>query len=606
MTAITNLLWILNEIRTHFNLPDTKNNRGAIVKILGVHDGINASACLLEDGRIKHCIQEERLTDIKNYIGFPTRSVQKILELEHIAGTEIDHVAIASLATFSSDNPADNLLSSYRKKASVIRSSIIDVGIKTPFYTIYRSHRQKERLKNLAALNIPPDRASFIDHHLCHAATAYYGSPWKDDDVLVLTSDGSGDGLCATVYTGRSGTLTKIAETEAGNSIGDIYSRVTFMLGLIPHEHEWKIMGLAPYAPEKGVQKSYQYIKNYLAVPDGELKYHRLIPESTKSVYRRMRRDLEFQRFDWIAGGVQLFTEEMLCRWIQNAINKTGIRKIALAGGVFMNVKANKRIMEMPDVENIFIFPSCGDESTSIGAAYQRYAELCRETGKEVDIPPLRDIYFGPSFTEGEVRGALSNYRDLFSAEQRSDIEQDVAELIAGGDIVARFSGRLEFGARALGNRSILADPSNTGCVRTINMMVKKRDFWMPFAPVMRAEQQNDFIINTKQIPSPYMMLSFDTTKRREEFIASVHPADYTARAQILEEPYNPEYYRLIREFEKRTGRGVLLNTSFNLHGYPVVCDPDAALRVFRNSGLRFLALGNYLVSKTSGTQKAG
>jgi len=576
------------------------------VKILGVHDGINASACLLEDGRIRHCIQEERLTDIKNYIGFPTRSIKKILELEHIAGTEIDYVAIASFATFASDNPADNLLSSYRKKASVIRSSIIDFGIKTPFYSVYRSLRQKERKKNLADLNIPLDRATFIDHHLCHAATAYYGCPWKDEDVLVLTSDGSGDGLCATVYTGRSGTLTKVAETEAGNSIGDIYSRVTFMLGLIPHEHEWKIMGLAPYAPEKGVQKSYRAIKNYLAVPDGELAYHRLIPESTNSVYRRMRRDLEFQRFDWIAGGVQRFTEEMLCRWIQNAIRKTGIKKIALAGGVFMNVKANKRIMELADVEDIFVFPSCGDESTSIGAAYQRYAELCRETGKEVDIPPLRDIYFGPAFPEGEVQVALSDYRDHFSVAHTSDIERDVADLIAGGEVVARFAGRMEFGARALGNRSIVADPSNQACVRTINMMVKKRDFWMPFAPVIRAEQQHDFIINEKRVLSPYMMLSFDTTSRRNEFIASVHPADYTARAQILDESYNPDYHRLIREFEKRTSRCVLLNTSFNLHGYPVVCDPGAALRVFENSGLRFLALGNYLVSKPSGTNKAG
>jgi carbamoyltransferase len=579
---------------------------GAIVKILGVHDGINASACLLEDGRIKHCIQEERLTNIKNYIGFPTRSVQKILELEHIAGTEIDYVAIASFATFASADPADNLLSSYRKKASVIRSSLIDFGIKTPFYSMYRTLRQKDRLKNLTSLNIPADRATFIDHHLCHAATAYYGCPWKDEDVLVLTSDGSGDGLCATVYTGRSGTLTKVAKTEAGSSIGDIYSRITFMLGLIPHEHEWKIMGLAPYAPEKGVQKSYQYIKNYLAVPDGGLTYHRLIPESTNAVYRRMRRDLEFQRFDWIAGGVQLFTEEMLCRWIQNAINKTGIKKIALAGGVFMNVKANKRIMEIAEVTDIFVFPSCGDESTSIGAAYQRYAELCREGGREVTIPPLRDIYFGPAFTDSEIQAVLSGCQDRFSVAHSSDIQRDVSDLIAGGEVVARFAGRMEFGARALGNRSILADPSNQACVRTINMMVKKRDFWMPFAPVIRAEQQHDFIINKKRVLSPYMMLSFDTTPRRNEFIASVHPADYTARAQILDESYNPDFHRLIREFEKRTQRGVLLNTSLNLHGYPVVCDPSAALRVFENSGLQYLALGNYLVSKQGTAGKAG
>jgi len=576
------------------------------VKILGVHDGINASACLLENGRIKHCIQEERLTNIKNYIGFPTRSVQKILELEQLAGTEIDHVAIASFATFASKDPADNLLASYRKKASVIRSSLIDFGLKTPFYSMYRSLRQKERKKNLTNLNIPADRATFIDHHLCHAATAYYGCPWRDEDVLILTSDGSGDGLCATVYTGRSGALTKVAETEAGSSIGDIYSRVTFMLGLIPHEHEWKIMGLAPYAPERGVQKSYQYIKNYLAVPDGELKYHRLIPESTNAVYRRMRRDLEFQRFDWIAGGVQLFTEELLCRWITNAVRKTGIKKVALAGGVFMNVKANKRIMGLADVTDIFVFPSCGDESTSIGAAYQRYAELCREGGREVNIPPLRDIYFGPAFTDREIQAALSGCQDRFSVAHSGDIERDVSELIAGGEVVARFAGRMEFGARALGNRSILADPSNQACVRTINMMVKKRDFWMPFAPVIRAEQQHDFIINEKRVLSPYMMLSFDTTPRRNEFIASVHPADYTARAQILEESYNPDYHRLIREFEKRTNRGVLLNTSFNLHGNPVVCDPAAALRVFENSGLRYLALGNYLVNKQGTGRKAG
>jgi carbamoyltransferase len=576
------------------------------VRILGVHDGINASACLLENGQIRHCIQEERLTNIKNYIGFPKQSIQKILELERIAGTGIDHVAIASHATFSSNDPADNLIKSYKKKTSVIRSGLSDFAQKTPFYTVYRGIRKQERIKNLAVLGIPAERATFIDHHLCHAATAYYGCPWNDDDVLVLTSDGSGDGLCATVYAGRSGTLAKVAETAAGNSIGDIYSRVTFMLGLTPHEHEWKIMGMAPYAPERGIEKSYGAIKNYLAVPDGELAYRRLVPESTTSIYRRMRRDLEFHRFDWIAGGVQLFTEELLCRWIQNAVRKTGIRTIALAGGVFMNVKANKRIMELPEVDRIFVFPSCGDESTSIGAAFQRYAELCRESGKEADIPPLADIYFGPAFSDAEIQAALSGCKNPVSFERKTDIGQASADLIAGGEVVARFAGRMEFGARALGNRSILADPQNPGCVRTINMMVKKRDFWMPFAPVIPAEQQHEFIINPKQVASPYMMLSFDTTRRRDEFIASVHPADYTARAQILDESYNPAYHRLIREFEKRSGRAVLLNTSFNLHGYPVVCDPAAALWVFQNSGLRYLALGDYLVSKPAGEPAAG
>ena len=321
------------------------------MRILGVHDGHNASACLLEDGQIKYCIQEERLTNIKNYFGFPFKSIKKILTLANIDTEELDFVAMASHHTAK---PSDVLIS-YKKQASMLRSKVLDVAMKTPLYSIYKSQRRRERLKNLMKLGIPEERVIFVDHHLCHASAAYYGSPWKDERVLILTNDGSGDGLCSTVYIGEDGNLNKIAETPKGSSIGNIYSRVTFMLGLVPWEHEWKVMGMAPYAPESGAKKSYEVFNKYLSVPDGALTLKRNISEPTYLIYPRLRRELELHRFDWISAGLQRFTEELLCKLVRNAIRKTGIHKIALSGGVFMNVKANKRIMEMEEVEDIFV-----------------------------------------------------------------------------------------------------------------------------------------------------------------------------------------------------------------------------------------------------------
>jgi len=564
------------------------------MRIFGVHDGHNASACLIEDGVITHCIQEERLTNIKNYGGFPEKSINAILKLRNLTINDIDYFALAS--NHSPPNMGDSI-SRYKQSLS-IKGSIMNIGSKTPLYTIYKKKNKNERIQRLTNIGVSKENIRFVDHHLCHASAAYFGSPWwHNEKVLVLTNDGEGDGLCATIFVGDSGKLEKIAETPSGHSVGNIYSRVTFLLGFVPWEHEWKIMGMAPYAPLNGVQKSYKCFQKYLDVKDGELKFTRGTPEPTHRIYPRLRRDLEFHRFDWISGGVQQLAEELLSKWVKNAVSKTDIRKIALSGGVFMNVKANKRIMELDCLDDLFIFPSCGDESNAIGAAFAVYADICHETGQEIDIKPIKDIYYGPSFTDTDVKAVLEQKKDL-NVRFVPDIDKEIASIISGGGIVARCRDRMEFGARALGNRSILADPSNSDCVRTINMMVKKRDFWMPFAPVMIKERTPEYIINPKNIASPYMMLSFDTTGKRGEFMAGVHQADLTARAQILEEEFNCGYYRVLKEYEKITGRGVLLNTSFNLHGYPVVYGPEEALWVFENSELENLALGNYLISR--------
>ncbi len=575
------------------------------MRVLGVHDGHNASACLIEDGHIRQCIQEERLTNRKNYFGFPLKSVEKILGLEKIGVEGLDFVAMASYHT---PRLVERTTDSYKKQGSILRSILIETAIKSPFYSLYRNRLKKERLGNLKALGVREHSIIFVDHHLCHAASAYFGSPWRDEKVLVLTSDGSGDGLCATVYLGERGELTKIAETARGNSIGDIYSRVTFMLGLVPLEHEWKVMGLAPYAPANGAERSYAILRRLLDVSDKGLTFIRRTPEPTQLLYPRLRRELEHHRFDWISAGAQKLTEELLREWVRKAVESTGVHRLALGGGVFMNVKANKVIMEMDEVEDLFVFPSCGDESSSIGAAYMVYAQKRSEANLEVDLSPLRDLYLGPAFTDQDVERSLSKLSARgvgFTATRVPDIEARAAELLAQGKVVARCKGRMEFGARALGNRSILADPSDYGCVRTINVMVKNRDFWMPFAPVMTERRESDYIVNPKKVRAPYMMLSFDTTEKRRELIAAVHQADLTARPQVLEREWNPDYYRILEEFERRTGRGVLLNTSFNLHGYPIVYGPDEALWVFENSGLEHLALGDYLVTKTGSASAA-
>ena len=287
----------------------------------------------------------------------------------------------------------------------------------------------------------------------------------------------------------------------------------------------------------------------------------------------------------------------------KNSIRKTGIHKIALGGGVFMNVKANLFISNLKEVEDMFVFPSCGDESLAIGAAYQLYAGKCKELNKKVNIPPLKDIYFGQEFSQEEIEERLNQEGITdgsdFKVEYYDEIEDVIADLLANNEIVANFQGRMEWGARALGNRSILANASDWGNVKKINMMIKSRDFWMPFAPSILDIYENVYVENHKRIKAPYMIMAFETKPEKvNHLIAAVHPYDLTARPQIVEEDWNPRYYKILTRFRENTGYGGLLNTSFNLHGDPICCTPQDAIYTFKNSGIRYLAIGNFLVQK--------
>jgi carbamoyltransferase len=454
----------------------------------------------------------------------------------------------------------------------------------------------KHLYKIFKELGIEDKETVFIEHHLAHASCAYRSSPWPyDEQVLIFTADGAGDGLSSTVSIGEKGEINRIAESIYYDSLGNVfYSEITRYLGMKPWDHEYKVMGLAPYGkPEYCIDKMKRIIR---LNPRNPLEFQNRIRAYCEGVQPKLRKLLAGQRFDNIAAAAQLWFEELIISWIRYAIEKTDIHKIACAGGLFLNVKANKRIMEMPEVEDAFFYPAAGDDGTPVGAALQGYYEFCKAEGLQPRKVPLADVYYGPSYSNDEIRDVLKNTGWISKAEFYDDIDSIIGELVVKGKIVARFSGRLEWGPRALGNRSILADARDMKIVRRINSAIKQRDFWMPFAPTILEERMNDYLVNART--APYMILAFDTTEKRDEIIAAIHPYDYTCRPQTLNDSWNPGYRKILEIFEKSTGVGGLLNTSFNLHGYPIVCTPEQALWTFERSELDALAIGNYLIKR--------
>jgi carbamoyltransferase len=363
---------------------------------------------------------------------------------------------------------------------------------------------------------------------------------------------------------------------------------------MVEGDHEYKVMGLAPYG-----KSSYclDKIKGIVDIDSSNpLKFKNHMNSFKPSFEIELRRLLRGQRFDNIAAATQEWFETLNLKWIKNAIEKTGIHKIACAGGNFLNVKANKKILSMSEVDDAFFCPAAGDEGLAVGAALRGYFEMAFKDGIMPSKMPLRDSYLGSSFSNEEIEELLKKNNLFEKAEYLDDIDSEIGELLAKGGIVARFSGRMEWGPRGLGNRSILANASDPSTVRTINKAIKMRDFWMPFAPSILNSRIEDYLIDAKI--SPYMILSFDTTEKRNEMSAAIHPYDLTCRPQTVIGEYNPGYENVLKSFEAKTGIGAILNTSFNLHGNPIVWSPDIAIDTFNNSELDAVALGNYLLKK--------
>ncbi len=577
------------------------------MKILGIHDSHNAAAALLDDGRLTAAVQEERLTREKNQYGIPRLAIQDILAMAGLKMQDIDCFAFVNrYQTYTLAGNRDTLLRAFAEADYTAKWRVRTHALRTGWgLRLWQHTHSTARQKIVAEAGFPLHKVRFVEHHLAHAAAAYYGWGKMEEPVLVLTVDASGDGLTATVNTAQKGQITRIAAIPDSESLGFLYAIVTYLMGMMPVEHEYKLMGLAPYAGDAPQVRKIAdaFAGLYVFDRQNPVVWRRApgVPP-IQAATQTIKAIIERQRFDHICGGLQLFFEEFLTQWVQNCIRQTGIRKVALSGGVFMNVKANMEILKLPEVEELFVFPSCGDESNAIGAAYLAFVEANRTAATAIE--PLGALYLGADLTDDEVKTALEQFHFAQPVKwvYHADIETHIADLLAGGHIVARAKGRMEFGARALGNRSILADPSTPNVVRVINDMIKMRDFWMPFAPVIRAEQSAAYMLKPKPMSAPYMIVTFDVRpEKRQEMQAALHPYDWTARPQEIARAWNPDYWRILEHFEALTGRGCLLNTSFNLHGYPIVYRAQDALEVFANSGLEYLALGNYLVSKTQG-----
>ncbi len=576
--------------------------------ILGINSGHNATAALLHHRAIVGCVSEERLLRKKNWVGFPQRSIQVLLRSAGITPKELDRVIIATKDMRSQELFLFTKTFMELGEESPVRRTYGHVAYRYPKLGTLLSQMRKQtvRLKEARmestvldyytdSLKVDSSKIAFADHHLIHSFSVL-PNIFKDESWLIFSLDGEGDGLSATVNLYQNGELRRLCETPDHSSLGWLYLSVTKYLGMRPNEDEFKVMGLAPYA--KDVEDPYNLLKSTIRIEGLRFKTRFRMQNSLQF----LRGEFGRFRFDNVAGAIQRLTEELTSQWVRNGIGATGIRNVALTGGVFMNVKANLEIARIPEVEGLRVMPSCGDESLAIGACLYGYWTSCKEREAEFAPQPLKDLYLGPQYTDDQIFDYLKgkNYGKKYHIGRMNNPEKQLSQLLAEGRIVARFSGRMEWGARALGNRSILASPADPKVVRRINEQIKGRDFWMPFAPSILKEDEDRYIVNPKRIPAPHMIMAFESTKEaRRDLVAAIHPYDFTLRPQVVDKDSNPLYHGLMAEFKKLTGIGGILNTSFNLHGEPIVCSPDDALHTFEKSGLQYLALGSYLVSKS-------
>ena len=589
--------------------------------VIGIYDGHNASASLSIDGKIICAIQEERFTKRKNETGFPVNVVQYLMNKYSLSNINIDIVAMSTIerthvgyykypvdTVFSINDHIDMMNNYWNPKISgqeYSKSYIKDVfekkypkekllyEIPDSYYDLSIDERQKgitditiDMVSKI--MNIDKSKIKFYDHHTCHIMYGHYANTNKKDKTIGITIDAYGDECNQTIWMinkDKFELITKSRQCE----IARLYKMVTLYLRMKPLEHEYKVMGLAPYSKDfyaKAVEEELDDLLQF----DGLKIIYKNRPDN---LYEHLQDKFKYHRFDNIAGGIQRYTEKMLVELFTRSHKKLDCTNFVFSGGVAMNVKANKVIGELPFIDNFFVAGSSSDESLSIGACYY--------VNNQHGIPnePLKDLYLGNEITTKDFEQYVSKNKLSQKYLIKKTNNREIAKLLSENQVIARVSGRMEFGARALGNRSLLANPSNPSIIQYINELVKGRDFWMPFAATIMDSFANKYLHNPKNFESNFMSVAMDTKKDfLSDIKAGTHAYDESIRPQILTKDQNPEYYDLINEFSKITNIGALLNTSFNLHGKPIVSDMSDAIDVLDNSGLKYLVVNEYLLQK--------
>jgi carbamoyltransferase len=604
------------------------------MNILGIHCGHNASAALMIDGRLVGAVQEERFTKRKNQVAFPLRAVRALIDT-HLGGdaAALCHVAFATrdvdpvglaLSRYSEFDVADHVqemreywrpvyyegrpndgsywLDMYRRGEKLNRDHNVDAErlMSMPMAQAVRLLSDVERPAILARALGWKGTHEVLDHHACHAYYGFYGARiakerWQD--VLVLTADSWGDGCNWSAWSvAPDGRLVEQG-SGADHGVARIYRFTTLILGMKPNEHEYKVMGLSGYSrSERHIAAAERVFYEALDFHDGRFVRTRPLKDS----YFDLKERLEGHRFDNIAAALQNWSTAVTRAWIRHWLAGLGKRILCFSGGLSMNIKSNGEFARMTELDDISVPASGGDETTSLGACFMA-ARMRDGTAPEA----MPHVYLGPPATLGAesdwregVRRAGADPAD-FAEIERVDARA-IAMLLAADQIVARCDGPMEFGARALGNRSILADPSKAANIKRINDAIKNRDFWMPFTPSILAEKASRYLVNPRGIIAPFMTVGYDTTPlARTHLAAAVHPGDYSARPQFVIREANPAYWELISAFEEITGVSAVLNTSLNLHGDPMNASVADAARTLALSALDCLALpGQRLLCK--------
>jgi len=562
------------------------------------------SACLVDDGEILAYVEEERITRDKHAHGeFPVNAVTECLE---IAGADLTDVAAIGLSrNYDNRKKATGRLArrALRSTHTPLVERLHDATILplkqrvTMTNGTLRSLTRTKLARHLGtdADSVPPVQC--LNHHRTHAASAFYPSGF--DEALVVSLDNYGGHLSTVVYKGSGDELVSIKSFPRFNSFGRFYSDITDFLGFRRSNGEGKVMGLAPYGREDA--NIGRVIADYIEYGDGEYNTEALTYRETGDAVRKLERDLAVEQRYWreeirqvhkdIAYHAQATVEAAVSDLVAHYLDRTGAENVCLAGGVALNCKMNKRIRELPGVSDMFVQPAANDAGGSIGAA------LALSVANGSTAAEMRHPYHGTRYTTAEIREELDSLK--VSYEVLDDVEAKAASLIADGRLVGWFQGAMEGGPRALGNRSILADPRSVDSRDRVNRHVKHREEWRPFAPSMLRAEADRFLDGAISKAAYFMIDTYETTERaREEIPAVLHPEDETTRPQIVDADRNERYHGLLRELKAETGVGAVLNTSFNDSGEPIVRTPREAVRDFYSMGLDDLVIGDVLVQK--------
>lgn len=590
--------------------------------VLGVsafyHD---SAATIVRDGHIIAAAQEERFSRIKHDASFPTEAILSCLDEAGVTLTDVTHVTFYDKPFIKFERLLETYFS-YAPRGFRSFLAAMPIWLKEKLFLKTVIRRELSALSQLPQKALPP--LLFGEHHHSHAASAFYPSPFEEAAVLCM--DGVGEWATTSVWVGKGNELVPQWEIHFPHSLGLLYSAFTQYAGFKVNSGEYKLMGLAPYGTPRYVTRIYEDLID--VKPDGTFRLNldyfdfpaglRMINQRFCKLFGGPAREPESeitQKEMDIAASIQVVTEEIVLKLARTIAGELGQSRLCLAGGVALNCVANGRLLREGPFEDIWIQPASGDAGGALGAALATHYEYLGNHRALSEQDPMRGAYLGPSFSNDAIANALDDLKAVYTKLDDDTLLPLVAKEISEGQVIGWFSDAMEFGPRALGARSILADPRSPRMQTTLNLKVKQRESFRPFAPAVLKERAADWF--ELESESPYMMLvatvanhqrtttladkaafGIDLLKQTRSTIPAVTHVDYSARVQTVDADTNLRFHQLLTEFEAITGCPVLINTSFNVRGEPIVYRPEDAYNCFMNTGIDRLVIGNYLLKK--------